>query len=178
MVILILLVWSTKQHQTGLKVNPTIFGYLFILASADSSVEISYTNSGQNNIGINICWRHQSLNFPCRRQQSILRRPYCNVLDVSFAWLMSFKDSSNQRPKLFTGSSDTVGILWPSTIKFIFWFTFPFLSDIFSLPATVRLRAFSYIWDSYLGKLVFTFLECHPLSWESPLLSGESSRLS
>ena len=48
--------------------------YLFILASIDSTVllAISYTSSGHNNIRINICGRHQTLNFPCRRQQSIL----------------------------------------------------------------------------------------------------------
>ena len=105
--------------------------YLFILASIYSTilVTISYTSSGHNNIGMNICWQHQTLNFPCRGQQSILWRPSCNVLDVSFAWLISFKDSSNQRPKLFTSSSETVGILWPPTMKFIFWFTFLSLSE-------------------------------------------------
>ena len=73
--------------------------YLFILASIDSTVlvVISYRSSGHNNIG---------MNFPCRGLRSILWRP-CNVLDVSFAWLISFKDSWNQRPKLFTGSSNS-----------------------------------------------------------------------
>ena len=72
------------------------------LASIDSTllVEISYTNCSHNNIGINICWRHQTLNFPCSGQLSILWRPSYTVLDVSFAWLMSFKDPSDQHPKL------------------------------------------------------------------------------
>ena len=76
--------------------------YLFILAA------ISYTSIGHKDIGTNICCRHQTLNFPCKEQ---VWRPSCNVLDVSFASLIFFKDSSNQRPKLFTGSSETVGIL-------------------------------------------------------------------
>ena len=105
--------------------------YLFILASIDSTVlvTISYTSSGHNNIGINICCRHPSLDFSCKGQRSILWRPSCNVLYVSFAWLISFKDSSNQRSKLFTGSSDSIGILWPPTLKFLFWFSFPFLRE-------------------------------------------------
>ena len=103
--------------------------YLFILAFTDLTVlvVISYTSSGHNNIGINICWRHQTLNFPRRGQRSVLWRPSYNVLDVFFAWLISLKDS-NQCPKLFTGSSDRVEILWPPAMKFIFWCTFLFLS--------------------------------------------------
>ena len=103
--------------------------YLFILTSIDSTVLVtnSYMSSGHNSIGINTCNRLQTLNFPCNR--SILWGPFCYILDVSFAWLISFKDSSNQRPKLFTDSTDTEGILWPPTLKFIFWFTFHFLRE-------------------------------------------------
>ena len=61
--------------------------YLFILASSDSTIHvvISYTSSGHNNVGMNICCRHQTLNFPCKGQRSILWRPSCNVLGASFA---------------------------------------------------------------------------------------------
>ena len=122
--------YKATSDKSGGKPNYFLV-YLFILASIDSTVLVAilYMNSSNNNIVINICWRHQTLNFPCRGQRSILWRSSCNVLDVSFAWLMPFKDSSNRHPKLFTGSFDTVGILSPPTMKFIFWFTFLFLSE-------------------------------------------------
>ena len=115
--------------------------YLFVLASTDSTVlvAISYTNSSHNNIKINICCRHQTLNFSCKGQWSTLWRPSCNVLDVSFTWLISFKDSSNQRPKFFTGSSDTVGILWPPILKFIILINF-----FFPKQKTSRLLGFEF----------------------------------
>ena len=50
--------------------------YLFILASIDSTVHVAifYTSSSYNNIRINICCKHQTLNFPCKGQRSILWR--------------------------------------------------------------------------------------------------------
>ena len=122
--------YKDQSEESGGKPNH-FWVYLFILDSIDSTVHviILYTSSSHYNIRINICCRYQTLNFSCKGQWSILWRPSCNVLDVSFALLISFKDSSNQRPKLFTCSSDTVEILWAPTLKFIFWFTFPFLSE-------------------------------------------------
>ena len=49
---------ATSDNPEG---KPNYFRvYLFILPSIDSTVlvVISYTNSGNNNIGINICCRH------------------------------------------------------------------------------------------------------------------------
>ena len=112
--------------------NPNHFQVnLFIFASIFSTalVEISYTMRGHNSIWINTCWRHHTLYFPCRRQRSILSSPSCKVLDVSFTWLVSFIDSLYQRPRLFTGRTDTVGILWPPFSKLTFWFNFPLLRE-------------------------------------------------
>ena len=112
--------------------NPNHFRvYLFIFTSIFSTalIKISYTRRGYNIIWINTCWRHHTLYFPCRGQQSILYSPSCKVLDVSFTWLVSFIDSSYQCPRLFTGRSDTVRILWPPISKLTFWFNFPFLRE-------------------------------------------------
>ena len=105
--------------------------YLFIFASIFSTalVEISYTQRDYNSIWIDTCWRHHTLYFPCRVQRSIFCSPSSNVWDVSFTWLVSFIDSSKQRPRLFTGRSDTVGILWPPISKWTFWFNFPLLRE-------------------------------------------------
>ena len=98
--------------------NPNHFRvYLFIFSTV--LVEISYTRRGHNSIWINTCWRHHTLYFPCRGHRSILNNPSCNVLDVSFTWLIFFIDSSYQCPIPFTGRSDTVGILWPPISKLI-----------------------------------------------------------
>ena len=52
--------------------------YLFILASIHSTVLVAilYMSSSHNNIRINICCWHHTLNFPCRGQWSILWRPF------------------------------------------------------------------------------------------------------
>ena len=145
--------------------------YLFILASIDSTVLVTilYISSGPNNIRINIwCWP-QTLNFPYKGQWSILWRP-CNVLYVTFAWFI--------HPKLFTSSSDTVGILWPPTLKFIFWFTFLFLTERlldflgfnFILHQIICLLIkLSILWivDSWMRGLY-----CHP--WMPSLMAFET----
>ena len=91
--------------------------YLFNLVSTDSTVPVAilYICSDHNNIGIDICCRCQTLNFPSDGRRSNLWWPSCNVLDVSFAWLISFKDSSNVSN--FLPVFQTVGILWPHTLK-------------------------------------------------------------
>ena len=84
--------------------------YLFIFASIHSTiyVAISYSSSNHNNIGINICWRHQTLNFPWRGLQSILWRSSCNVLDVSFTKHLSklIKPKSQTFLRFFRHSRD------------------------------------------------------------------------
>ena len=100
--------YKTTSDKLGGKPNPFRV-YQFIIAFIDTTVLVAilYTSRGHNNIGINMCCWHTTFNLPCNERRSILLRPSWNVLDIFFAWIISFKNSSNQCPKYTECWEDT-----------------------------------------------------------------------
>ena len=83
-------------------------------------------------------------------------------------------------PRLFTGRSDTVGILWPPISKLTFWFNFPLIREILLdfwglnfilhqiISSSIKLISFRVV-DSLDDKIVVSFMKAftggiwHPL---------------
>ena len=78
---------------------------------------ISCIVNGHISLGMSTNWISHTLNLPWRNTPPIASKLSFIIFHVAVSWFLSLKVSSSTLPRLFTGSSCTVGIRWPATRK-------------------------------------------------------------
>ena len=87
--------------------------------------------SGQSSLGKRTNCKSHTLNLPWRGVLAIAFNPSDILLTDSDSWFLSLINSSKTLPRLFTDSSETVGMRCPPTIKYTSLRTFPWLGRDF-----------------------------------------------
>ena len=123
---------------------------------------ISYIVNGHISLGMSTNWTSHTLNLPGRNTPPIASKLSFNIFHVAVSWFLSLRVSSNTLPRLFTGSSCTVGIRWPATRKKTSLRIFPRVSarllDFAGLKDILHHSSRSFILSRLLWTACFRFI--------------------